>query len=238
MKIPSDDDGGGAEARDENLGDELVRAHRGERGAETNEHNALEPEPGANSGFVLRRRQAKDDRPPGKKVRGMRLEGQYRAGGRSLPRHGDRPLNDRLMPEMQAVKISDGVNRTLQPGRRLHRVRGEHEAVGRLRPADPRALTGRSPGFGARANCPCLPIRSTRGMLRLWRRGNAEDAFSVKDDLIADAALAMQSDAASFLRQLDNLHADVDVVPDFDRSEKAQGLRDIRRRPVPAGACR
>ena len=88
------------------------------------------PSRGADFGFLSGRRQSKRDRPGGEKVRRMRLKRQYGAGGRSLPGERDGALDDRLMPEMQAVKISDGVNRAFQPMRRQHRVRGEHEAVG------------------------------------------------------------------------------------------------------------
>ena len=54
-------------------------------------------------------------------------------------------------------------------------------------------------------------------------------AFAVEHDLIADATLATQPDAAVLLGQLDHLHADVDDVANFDRTEKAQCLRDIDR---------
>jgi hypothetical protein len=64
-------------------------------------------------------------------------------------------------------------------------------------------------------------------MPRLGRRGNAENPFAVKDELIADPALAMQSDAAVLRGQLGHLDADVDDVADLDRTEKAQGLRYI-----------
>ena len=130
MKVPADDDGGDAKASDKNLFDELVRAHRRERGVKAEKHDAVEPEPGADFRFVTGGRQSKRDRPPGEKVRRMRLEGQDGAGGRLLPRHRDGALNNRPMPEMQAVKISDGVDRAFQPMRRRDRVRGQHEAVG------------------------------------------------------------------------------------------------------------
>ena len=95
-----------------------------------NKNEACQPEPGANRGFVAGRRQSKDDRASGEEVDGMRFEGQQSAGGRSLVRHRDGASDDGLMPAMQAVKISDRVDRAFQPVRRQHRVRGEHEAVG------------------------------------------------------------------------------------------------------------
>jgi hypothetical protein len=130
MKVPADDHGGGGEAGDENLFDELLCAHRRKRGVEAEEDDAVESEPRADFGFLSGRGQSKRDRPGGEEVRRMGLKRQDGAGGRPLPGERDGALDDRLMPEMQAVKISDGVNRAFQPMRRQHRVRGEHEAVG------------------------------------------------------------------------------------------------------------
>ena len=95
-----------------------------------NKNETRQPEPGAYRGFVPGRRQSKHDRASGEEVDRMRFEGQQSAGGRSLFRHRDSASDDGLMPAMQAVKIPDCVDRALQPVRRQHRVRGEHEAVG------------------------------------------------------------------------------------------------------------
>ena len=130
MKVPADDDGGDAKTRDKDLFDELICAHRRKRRLEAKDHHAVEPEPGADFGFGPRRRQSKDDRPANEKVRRMRLEGQDGAGSGPLAGDGDGAFNDGLMAEMQAVEISDRVDRAFQPWRRPRRVRGEHEAVG------------------------------------------------------------------------------------------------------------
>src|ERR1700722_13078105 len=130
------------------------------------------------------------------------------------------------MAQMQAVKISDCVDCAYEPVRRQHRVRGEHEAVrhcvlpilGLRRPV---------PAFRSPRNCLGGQAWSSGGGLKLGRRRNAENALAIEDDLIADPTLAMQSDAAVLLGQLDHLHAHVDDIADLDRTKKAQGLRDI-----------
>ena len=103
---------------------------RRKRGVEGKNDEARESEPGANRGFVARRRQPEHDRPPGEDVGGMRFEGQERGRGRSLAGHGDGAFDDGLMAEMQAVEIADRVDGAFEPVRRQHRVRGEHEAAG------------------------------------------------------------------------------------------------------------
>jgi hypothetical protein len=130
MKVPADDDGGGAKPGDKDPGDEFVCAHQRERGVKADKHDSVEPESGADFGFVPGRRQPERDRPPGEKICRMRLERQYGARRASLTGQGDGALDYRPMPQVQAVKISDRVNRAFQPMRRTHRVRGEHEAVG------------------------------------------------------------------------------------------------------------
>ena len=133
------------------------------------------------------------------------------------------------MAEMQAVEISDRVDRAFQPVRRRHRVRGEHEAVGHSSCRCRRFRARRS-----RVSRPAQPPRApdtgqAEAAFSLGRRGNAENALAVKDELVADPAFALQPDAAALLRQFDHLDADVDHVADLDRAEKVQGLRDIDR---------
>ena len=130
MKVPSDDDRGRSEPLNQNFRDELVRAHRCERGVKMDKNETCQPESGAYRGLVAGRRQSKNDLASGEEVDGMRFERQESARGRSLFRHRDSAPDDGLMPAMQAVKIPDCVDRALQPVRRQHRVRGEHEAVG------------------------------------------------------------------------------------------------------------
>ena len=115
MKVPANDDSGDAKPGHKNPGDEFVRAHRGQRRVKTDKNDAVESEPGADFGFVPGRRQPERDRPGGEKVRRMRLEGQDRAWRRSLASKGDRALDDRLMAKMQAIEISDRVNRAFKP---------------------------------------------------------------------------------------------------------------------------
>ena len=129
MKVPTNDDSGNAKPGHKNPGDEFVRAHRRQRGVKSDNDDAVESEPGADFGFVPGRRQPERDRPGGEKVRRMRLEGQDRAWRRSLAGKGDRALDDRLMAKMQAIEISDRVNRAFKPIGRRQRVRGEDEIV-------------------------------------------------------------------------------------------------------------
>ena len=68
-----------------------------------------------------------------------------------------------------------------------------------------------------------------RGVTQVFEGRRVFENLTVEDNLVADATLAMQPDAPALLGQLDHLHADVDDVPDFDGTEKAQGLRDIDR---------
>ena len=130
MKVPANDDRADPQTGDENSGDEFVRAHYCKRGVEAHENDAIESEAGADFAFVPSGRQPEYDRPSGEKVGRVRLERQDGARNASLVGHRDGALDHRPMPEMQAVKISDGVNRAFKPMRRLHRVRGEHETVG------------------------------------------------------------------------------------------------------------
>ena len=53
---------------------------------------------------------------------------------------------------------------------------------------------------------PGAPIWSSGRIPHFGRRGNAENAFAVKNELIIDATLAMQPDAAALLGQLDHLY--------------------------------
>ena len=76
MKVPPDDDRGGSEPLNQNFRDELVCAHRGERGVKVDKNEACQPEPGANRCFVAGRRQSKNDRASGEEIDGMRFEGQ------------------------------------------------------------------------------------------------------------------------------------------------------------------
>jgi hypothetical protein len=64
-------------------------------------------------------------------------------------------------------------------------------------------------------------IWSSRGLPRLGRRRNAENAFAFEYDLVADSTLATQLSTAVLLGQLDHLHTDVNDVADFDGTEKA-----------------
>ena len=129
MKVPTNDDSGNAKPGHKNPGDEFVRAHRRQRGVKSDNDDAVESEPGADFGFVPGRRQPERDRPGGEEVRRMRLEGQHRAWRRALAGKGNRTLDDRLMAKMQAIEISDRVNRAFKPIGRRQRVRGEDEIV-------------------------------------------------------------------------------------------------------------
>ena len=76
MKVPSDDDRARSEPLNQNVCNELVRAHRSERGVKMNENETRQPKPGAYRGFVPGRRQSKNDRASGEEVDGMGFEGQ------------------------------------------------------------------------------------------------------------------------------------------------------------------
>ncbi len=221
MKVPANDDSGNAKPGHKNPGDEFVRAHRRQRGVKTDNDDAVESEPGADFGFVPGRRQPERDRPGGEKVRRMRLEGQHRAWRRALAGKGNRTLDDRLMAKMQAIEISDRVNRAFKPIGRRHGIGGEDEIVTHFvlpKPGDHRPIPSIRMALQTALT---FLIRSWRGMPRLGRRRNAENAFAIKHDLIADATLAMQSDASILLGQFNHLYAHVDDVPDFDRAEEA-----------------
>ena len=110
MKVPADDDRSCSEPRHQNLGDELFRAHHRDRRVKMNKNETCQPEPSAYRGFVLGWRQSKNDQASGEEVGGMRFEGQQGAGGGPRLRNSDSASDDRLMPEMQAVKISDCVD--------------------------------------------------------------------------------------------------------------------------------
>ena len=111
MKVPADDDRADPKPGDQNLRDELVRAHARKRGVEGKEDEARQSEPGGDGRFLSWRRQPEHDRASAKKIGGMRFERQHGAGSASLPGHGDGAFNDDPMPEMQAVKIADRVDR-------------------------------------------------------------------------------------------------------------------------------
>ena len=58
------------------VGNERVRAHRGESRVKMNKNETSQPKPGAYPGFVPGRRQSKHDRASGEEVDGMGFKGQ------------------------------------------------------------------------------------------------------------------------------------------------------------------
>ena len=134
MKVPADYHSGHAKPGYKNLGDEFFCAHRRQRRVKADKDDTVESKLGANFGFVLGRRQPEHDRPGREKVSGMRLESQNRAWRRALAAKGDRALDDRPMAKMQAVEISNGVNRAFKPIGRRRGVGGDDEFLGHFVP--------------------------------------------------------------------------------------------------------
>src|SRR5579875_409141 len=125
-EIVADDDRLGAEARHQNLGDEILGAFLREGLIEMEREEEIDAERFEHQRFRAERRQAKGRQTRLKHGARMRLEGQHREGRGKLLGQGPRLGQHRLMTEMDTVEIPRGDDRAARVARRVGMAEDAH----------------------------------------------------------------------------------------------------------------
>ena len=127
MKIGADDRGADVERLDQHVFDEDFRRPAGDRGVETQHHQAVEPRRLQRARLLGEGRQTENDWPAGKIVGRVRLEGQRRRGDVARARDPACRFDHRAMAEMHPVEIADRVDRATERRRRVGGIHDERE---------------------------------------------------------------------------------------------------------------
>jgi hypothetical protein len=114
VEVAANRDARDAQGLDQEARHEILCLEHRQVAAERHQHDAVEPQGGAQSSLVVGRGQAEHERGRCKHVARMRLERQHHGGHTARPRVFLEPRQDRLVPAVHAIERADGDHGTLE----------------------------------------------------------------------------------------------------------------------------